>query len=60
MLATFNHSNVMGLLKVVTKSEPVMVVIPFMANGDLRKYLKRYSRINLLGIWNVLCMFKVP
>ena len=53
MLATFNHSNVMGLLKVVTKSEPVMVIIPFMTNGDLKNYLKRCSRINLFSIRNV-------
>jgi len=41
MLATFDHSNVLGLLKVVTLTEPVMVVIPFMNNGDLKNYLKK-------------------
>ncbi len=41
MLAAFDHSNVLGLLKVVTKSEPVLVIIPFMVNGDLKNYLKR-------------------
>ena len=40
MLAQFNHPNVMGLLKVVTKSEPVLVILPYMPNGDLKGYLK--------------------
>lgn len=42
MLAKFNHPNVLGLLKVVTKSEPVLVVLPYMPNGDLKSYLRRY------------------
>ncbi len=47
MLAAFDHSNVMGLLKVVTKSEPVLVIIPFMVNGDLKHYLKRWGSLHM-------------
>lgn len=47
MLASFKHSNVMGLLKVVTRSEPVLIVIPYMSNGDLKNYLKRWVYVLL-------------
>ena len=40
MLAKFKHPNVLELLKVVTKNEPILVIIPFMGNGDLKSYLK--------------------
>ena len=43
MLAKFNHPNVLGLLRVVTKTEPIMVVLPYMPNGDLRGFLRRYA-----------------
>jgi len=41
MLAQFNHPNVLALLGVVTVEEPVLVVIPFMKNGDLRAFLSK-------------------
>lgn len=43
MLAQFKHANVMGLLGVVTMSEPIMVILHYMAYGDLRTYLRRYG-----------------
>ena len=43
MLAKFNHPNVLGLLKVVTRTEPILVVLPYMPNGDLRGFLRRYG-----------------
>lgn len=43
MLAAFDHPNVMRLLKVVTKNDPMLVVISYMANGDLKNYLKRWG-----------------
>lgn len=41
MLAQFKHANVMGLLGVVTVSEPVMVILHYMACGDLKTFLSR-------------------
>ena len=41
MLAKFNHPNVLGLLKVVTRTEPILVVLPYMPNGDLKGFLRR-------------------
>jgi len=39
MLLQFNHPNVLTLLGVVTIDEPVLIIIPFMKNGDLRSFL---------------------
>lgn len=41
MLAQFKHANVMGLLGVVTMSEPIMVILHYMPCGDLKTYLRR-------------------
>jgi serine/threonine protein kinase len=41
MLAKFSHPNVLGLLKVVTRTEPILVVLPYMTNGDLKGFLRR-------------------
>ncbi len=42
LLAKFgSHPNVMGLLKVVCRSTPVLVVISYMPHGDLRNYLRK-------------------
>jgi len=41
MLAQFSHPNVLALLGVVTVGEPMLVVIPFMKNGDLRSFLSK-------------------
>ena len=40
MLAHFKHPNVMGLVGVSTVLQPVLVIIPYMPNGDLKSYLK--------------------
>ena len=42
MLAQFQHNNVMGLFGAVTVTKPVLIVIHYMPNGDLRKYLIKY------------------
>ena len=41
MLAQFKHANVMGLLGVVTVSEPVMIILHYMSCGDLKTFLSR-------------------
>ncbi|XP_064399174.1 uncharacterized protein LOC135345679 isoform X3 [Halichondria panicea] len=61
MLAAFDHSNVLGLLKVVTKSEPVLVIIPFMVNGDLKNYLKSMKKkLSIHACDNQRAQFGVP
>lgn len=42
LLSKFNHPNVLTLLGVVTIDEPVLVITPFMKNGDLRTFLARW------------------
>ena len=39
LLSQFNHPNVLTLLGVVTVDEPVLVVTPFLKNGDLRSFV---------------------
>ena len=41
LLSKFNHPNVLSLLGVITVDEPVLVVIPFMKNGDLQSFLTK-------------------
>ena len=41
-MMSFNHCNVLNLLGVCIDNGPVpLLVLPFMANGSLLKYLKR-------------------
>ena len=39
MLLHFNHPNVLALAGMVTIEEPILVIIPFMENGDLQSLL---------------------
>ena len=39
MLLQFSHPNVLALAGVVTIEEPILVIIPFMENGDLQSLL---------------------
>ena len=57
MLAQFKHNNVMGLLGAVTTTKPVLIVIHYMPNGDLRKYLIKYV-IFLLTSYMLYIMVK--
>ena len=47
LLSQFNHPNVLALLGVATVDEPVLVVIPFMKNGDLHAFLTRCVAVML-------------
>lgn len=40
IMGQFDHENVIHLLGVVTKTEPVMIVTEFMLNGSLDQFLK--------------------
>ena len=39
LLLQFTHPNVLSMLGVVTIDDPVMIIFPFMKNGDLRSFL---------------------
>ena len=39
-MGQFNHPNVIKLYGVITKVEPVMIVMEFMENGSLYYYLR--------------------
>lgn len=54
MLAQFKHDNVMGLLGVVTMSEPIMVILHYMPYGDLKTYLHRYGSM-IDDSYNLCC-----
>jgi len=47
-MKNFNHPHVLSLLGLCLgyKKEP-MVILPFMANGDLRSYVKDKSRVSM-------------
>jgi len=47
IMKNFNHPHVLSLLGLCLgyKKEP-MVVLPFMANGDLRSFVKDKSRVS--------------
>jgi len=51
IMKNFNHPHVLSLLGLCLgyKKEP-MVILPFMANGDLRSYVKDKSRVNVYFI----------
>ena len=40
-MSQFYHPNILTLLGVVTVDEPVLVIIPFMKNGDLQSFLSK-------------------
>ena len=56
MLAQFKHANVMGLLGVVTLSEPIMVILHYMAYGDLKTYLRRYGSMAIDTRFYCICI----
>ena len=41
LLSQFHHPNVLSLLGVVTVDDPVLVITPYMKNGDLHSFLTR-------------------
>lgn len=41
LLSQFNHPNILTLLGVVTVDDPVMLITPFMKNGDLQSFLTK-------------------
>ena len=54
IMKDFSHANVLRLHGVVIKFEKPYVVLPYMANGDLREYIRNVSGVGLLvGCVNV-------
>ncbi|VDD87315.1 unnamed protein product [Enterobius vermicularis] len=43
IMGQFEHENVIRLIGVVTKSEPVMIVTEFMENGSLDQFLRKHD-----------------
>ena len=41
---TFRTEHVVGLIGMVTKSQPVLVLMEFMENGDLRNFLVKHRQ----------------
>lgn len=56
IMGQFEHENVIKLLGVVTKSEPVMIVTEYMLNGSLDQFLKKNDNgsITLLHLIEML------
>ena len=43
LMADLRHRNIIGLLGVVTRGEPKMMVVAYCGNGDLKGFLKRMA-----------------
>ena len=43
----FDHPNIVGLVGVCMDSSEPLVCLEYMANGDLRTFLRNYSQDNL-------------
>ena len=54
----FNHAHVLTLLGVcVPNHENPMVILPYMANGDLRSYVKDKKKVASLHTLPIRCAF---
>ena len=43
----FNHPNVLSLIGIAMKGTQPLVILPFMANGDLKTYIREPSRVRM-------------
>lgn len=52
IMKNFNHPHVLSLLGLCLgfRKEP-MVILPFMANGDLRTFVKDKSRVSFISLY---------
>ena len=46
-MGQFNHPNVVKLYGVVTRVEPVMIIMEFLENGSLFHFLRVSSHVNV-------------
>ncbi len=46
----FSHENVLTMTGLVLKKNVPFVVLPFMANGDLKSYLQSTDRVSMILI----------
>jgi ephrin-A/ephrin-B len=58
-MGQFDHPNVVHLVGVVTKSEPVMILTEYMLNGSLDKFLQNNDNGRLCTIQLVQMMCDV-
>ncbi|KHN89091.1 Ephrin receptor 1, partial [Toxocara canis] len=57
IMGQFNHENVIRLIGVVTKSEPVMIITEFMENGSLDQFLRKHDD-GLLRVTQIIDMLR--
>ena len=50
MMKRFDHKNIVKLLGVCTRNEPVYTVMEFMLYGDLKTYVYRSFLIDNVGV----------
>ena len=50
MMKRFDHKNIVKLLGVCTRNEPVYTVMEFMLYGDLKTYVYRSFLIDKVGV----------
>ena len=47
----FNHENVLMLIGVAIKNERPLIILPFMANGDLKSFVSNKENVSILNFW---------
>ena len=45
IMRDFDHENVLSLIGIVMKGSQPYVVLPYMANGDLKSYIREPTRV---------------
>uniref|UniRef100_A0A0M3J689 receptor protein-tyrosine kinase n=1 Tax=Anisakis simplex TaxID=6269 RepID=A0A0M3J689_ANISI len=57
IMGQFQHENVIRLIGVVTKSEPVMIITEYMENGSLDQFLRKHDD-GMLGVRQIVDMLR--
>uniref|UniRef100_A0A914ZNN2 receptor protein-tyrosine kinase n=1 Tax=Parascaris univalens TaxID=6257 RepID=A0A914ZNN2_PARUN len=57
IMGQFEHENVIRLIGVVTKSEPIMIITEFMENGSLDQFLRKHDD-GLLRVTQIVDMLR--
>ena len=59
MMKDFRHPNVLSLIGISVDSDASpMVVLPYMANGDLRRFIQDPDRVGILDEHNSIQLLK--
>uniref|UniRef100_A0A0N4US78 receptor protein-tyrosine kinase n=1 Tax=Dracunculus medinensis TaxID=318479 RepID=A0A0N4US78_DRAME len=57
IMGQFDHENVVKLVGVITKSEPVMIVTEYLENGSLDQFLRKHDD-GLIGVLQTINMLR--